>query len=1234
MPTPLTDAFGTRLDPTALFDGLASFGFRDARLLVRTGDVVVEAWGPSQGEQARALATTWLVSVFSPLWRCALVERGWLADAPVPRSVVDERDPLAVVAIAELTDLGPLAEAILTDLCHRTGAPRGQVARGPLSAPRLDSEPAQTFWHPIAAVLTRALVAAELDPAEASLSVMVRDPGRRIVHGAVSHAEAPGGPHFLAWTRPGGAVGVKPACLVAGSPSLEALRAFARALRDEAGPETAELGNLLVDGLVWGVGRRPTVAVPQGTTPGPAAIAVDSDRCTSCGLCAELCPTDYLGPSGLPKTDDPTGCIRCYDCVEACPVDALRPVAAPDTAMLGTVIERRPGWLARLAGAPGPSFPGLFPPSYLLPKRPTGPPRYVLGLAVTTMQEHAAALFDEGELVGAVEEEKLCRIRHYGWAPEGRNSVTLGVDPTLSIEEALCRRSIRFLLEKAGITLDDLDVIAYNGLPARYRRAYSLCDSSRDVPLLRAGRQWFVPHHLCHAASALRPAGLEQAWILTVDGRGDRETAALFRAESGAIRRVVDILSLTDHTIGGVYETTTRLLGFGSHGQGSVMALASFGVPDDNALRPFLSIEGPTRYHLHEAGLVDAFRTLHRREGDPLDDRHRDLAASLQKALELSIEQLLRAAGVPDRPDALCLAGGVALNCQMNAVLRRAFAPGRIFVQPAANDAGTAIGAALEAWARLGRPSPWRMEHACLGPGFDDAAIEPVLRRSGLAYRRVDDIAEETARLLAQGRVVCWFQGRLEFGPRALGARSILADPRDAAVKERLNAMKGREPWRPFGPSILAGHEPEWWVDAHDSRFMLFVSEVRPERRTTIPALLHVDGTTRPQVVHREALPLYHAMLEAFHRHTGVPMLVNTSFNRRDEPIVCTPREAVDCFLGLGADGLAIGSFLVERAPRQTDPAPDEAELARLPGGRRLLLRLSVDCDCRGPHCTLRDLQGLAPRSLPEALTALAGGRRAGCDELVLMRGEVTRRCDLPEIVRRARSMGYRFVQLQSSGRPLAVEAWRRQVLQAGVDTFEIELYASTEALHDRLAGAAGAFREVTTALLGLVRAGTDVLVNVPVLSHNLRDLARVAALVRKTGVRRLQLGFPRPIELPRGLGVAEVPRLAHAAPYVRKAIQEARRLGLEVSTEAIPFCHLDETSWSTPDADEDFARYRVDDLHLGHDSLATVRPAARPEAVPCRGCDVRARCPKTWGLYQELFGTGELEPIRRAPPG
>ncbi|MEZ4268646.1 MAG: carbamoyltransferase C-terminal domain-containing protein, partial [Myxococcota bacterium] len=519
-------------------------------------------------------------------------------------------------------------------------------------------------------------------------------------------------------------------------------------------------------------------------------------------------------------------------------------------------------------------------------QRTSGRPFTVLGLACTTLQNHGAALLRDGQVVAAVQEERFTRRKQSGWHPQGRPDTTVVSDPRLPLDLAIPSQSLAFVLERGGITLDEVDLIAFNGIPARFVHSYSLTDPKRPPEIVRVGRTVFVPHHLTHAASAYRVSGFDDAFVFTVDGRGERETACFFETDAGQLRRVFDVLCHEDSLIGGVYEYFTTILGFGHYGQGSTMGLACMGPPGPDVSR-FLSARTHDDHSIHDRGIIEAFGHLARERDAPLLPEHIGLAASLQAALEQTVIALLTE-GLAGRPAKnLCLAGGVALNCSMNQRLRHHFGVENIFVQPGAHDAGTSLGAALEAhFDATGERCTAEMTHAYLGPDYSDAEVRATLARFGMPYSEPADLAGEVAQRIADGQIVCFFQDRLELGPRALGARSILADPRRPETKARVNVLKGRQWWRPFGPAILAGREAEWFEHPMRSPFMLFTLPVRPERRDQIPAVLHTDDSTRPQSVGPDANPLYYEVIRRFDALTGVPMVVNTSFNTAHEPIV------------------------------------------------------------------------------------------------------------------------------------------------------------------------------------------------------------------------------------------------------------------------------------------------------------------------------------------------------------
>jgi carbamoyltransferase len=568
----------------------------------------------------------------------------------------------------------------------------------------------------------------------------------------------------------------------------------------------------------------------------------------------------------------------------------------------------------------------------------------ILGINAA-FHDSSAALVRDGVLVAAAEEERFTRIKH-------------GKRPVPFMSYQLPFHAIAYCLREGGTSLRQIDRIAYSFDPslllnegnpetvsvpfgpARTKVAgesnpweplflagivraplFLLGDMPHHLGHLREGLSGpgdlppfqYVEHHLAHAASAYYVSGFAEAAILTLDGRGELATTLHAVGRGPAIEKLSE--TCLPHSLGLLYEQVTSYLGFlHSSDEYKVMALASYG--DDRYLdrfREMVRVVDEGRYTVTLPDLVSTFGPA-RRRGEPLEARHFAVAAGLQRVLEERVLELVCWLHGRTGLDDLCLAGGVALNCVMNARIRDEGPFRRLFVQPAAGDAGTALGAAyaVDAWER-GEATPFTMTHAYWGPGFDEGRIQQALERAKLPYRRPADIAVATAEQLAQNRIVGWFQGRMEFGPRALGARSILASPADPQMKERLNALKDREDFRPVAPAVLAEYAPAYFTPAGASPFMLFVHAVRPERAHEIPAVTHADGTARIQTVSREDAPLYYRAIDAFRERTGLPVVVNTSFNTLGRPIVCTPEDALECFFTTPLDALAIGPFLLTK---------------------------------------------------------------------------------------------------------------------------------------------------------------------------------------------------------------------------------------------------------------------------------------------------------------------------------
>ena len=571
---------------------------------------------------------------------------------------------------------------------------------------------------------------------------------------------------------------------------------------------------------------------------------------------------------------------------------------------------------------------------------------YVLGINAV-YHDSAACLVQDGRVMAAAEEERFTRVKH-------------AKRPIPFATYELPFHAIDYCLREAGIRLVDVDHVAYSydpflllgrhrdeatitlplepsahPTPAEWESAWDplFLSSIVNAPRHLAGgaphrlrarfrgarpdgpyRWHFVEHHLAHAASAFLASPFDHAAVLTLDGRGEKATTTYHMGSGNQLERLGQVN--VPHSLGLLYEQVTGYLGFlHSADEYKVMALASFGKPRYVAdFRAIVQLGADGQYTLQPPQLEERFGPA-RMRGEPLEQRHCDVAHSLQVVLEESVLDLAcwlhRATGSTN----LCMAGGVVLNCVMNARLRDRGPFKRIWVQPAAGDAGTALGAALwiDARERGGDERRFRMDHAFLGPAFGDEEIEQFLRWSRLPYRRLADVADETAAILAQDKIVGWFHGRMEFGPRALGARSILASPMHAAMQARLNEIKDREDFRPVAPVVLEEEAAGWFAGAQASPFMLFVHDVVPDRAGCIPAVRHVDGTARIQTINRRQHPLYYDLVKAFQARTGVPVLVNTSFNTRGEPIVCAPRDAVECFWTSPLDALVIGSFLLEK---------------------------------------------------------------------------------------------------------------------------------------------------------------------------------------------------------------------------------------------------------------------------------------------------------------------------------
>jgi carbamoyltransferase len=556
----------------------------------------------------------------------------------------------------------------------------------------------------------------------------------------------------------------------------------------------------------------------------------------------------------------------------------------------------------------------------------------ILGINYSQMHDSSACLVRDGELLFAVAEERISRVKH-----DARF-------PALSIQACLHFAKIRpEQVEEVCVGwqtpsatyCQDLKLYLTGQWPITY---LNVLNSTRHFasmwhqngganPFSRQfgstkARFRFVDHHLAHAISAYSYSGFDDAAIVVMDGRGAWEATSIWHGSEGRIEHVLTIN--WPNSLGLFYAEFTGFLGFTPNAdEWKVMGLAPYGKPGVD-LSCFLDPEaGPYKVHTDRltgngggpySGWPASLGSPREPESD-INDLHKDIAYAVQDRCETAMMNVVRLALEKTRSRNLCLAGGVALNSKANGKIAASGIVDKIFIQPAASDDGVALGAALAPFLDGGQRLPLKpMRHAYLGPSFDDAAIEAALNTYKIRYTRLSDPASAAAELLVQGKILGWYQGRMEFGPRALGSRSIIADPRNPEMNAKVNnAVKFREWWRPFAPSFKKEAASEYLESAYDSPFMILTAQVRPEKRGVIPAVTHVDGSARPQTVEKEINPLYYRLIDEFGKRTGVPVIMNTSFNLRGEAIVHTPTDAIRTFFSSGMDALVLGSFLVEK---------------------------------------------------------------------------------------------------------------------------------------------------------------------------------------------------------------------------------------------------------------------------------------------------------------------------------
>lgn len=556
-------------------------------------------------------------------------------------------------------------------------------------------------------------------------------------------------------------------------------------------------------------------------------------------------------------------------------------------------------------------------------------------LGINFSNDAAASMVVDGRVIMAVQEERFRRVKHYAGFPsmavdaclaaagipmEGLDAVAFFWNPALHATTPSWRLSstprhhLEFLYDLPNHLLPGMDVS-----PEFMEQAFHLPGGKR-LPV------YYITHHLAHAAAALFCSPFSNAAILTADGYGERDSTVIWKGRGTNLERLWT--QEFPHSLGSFYAAFTQYLGFRPNsGEGKLMGLASYGKPHyvdeiGKMLRITSSgfeldlsyfsffLERPNRY---STKLVQALGEARDPES-PIDERHEAIAASVQQVFDGVLLHLARLAREKAGIDTLCMTGGVALNCVANGRILREGVFSDHFFQPAASDAGSALGAALFVEHCINgtpRGDP-EMLLEYLGPVHDDDEMRQTLERGGIRYFQRSDPLETVAKLLARGRVGSVFHGAAEFGPRALGNRSTLADPRSPEMKDRLNAsVKFRESFRPYAPSILAEHASDYFEGAGSSPFMLRVFNTLPDKLSEAGAVTHVDGGARVQTVARKDNPRYYRLIDAFRSMTGTPMVLNTSFNVRGEPIVNSPAEAVKCYLTSGMDFLLLGDFLL-----------------------------------------------------------------------------------------------------------------------------------------------------------------------------------------------------------------------------------------------------------------------------------------------------------------------------------
>lgn len=565
----------------------------------------------------------------------------------------------------------------------------------------------------------------------------------------------------------------------------------------------------------------------------------------------------------------------------------------------------------------------------------------VLGLNYWPGYNHdtAATLIVDGKIVAMAEEERFTESKH--------------------AFDTIPHNAIRYCLQEGHVTLDQIDYVAISWDPEKIYNPRNIDRTLTADQVLsklfpkdifkfeKMPELIFVDHHQAHAASAYYVSGFNDAAVLVVDGQGESSSISIWEGSGSKLQRVEDLDQFGLKSLGYFYDSASAYVGLGIWGTGKFMGLSSYGKPvhqfDNIELTEdgftFTGFEGrvqPGKNNALDEGTqirniwiekfkeiaplsskrdyyYDPVRCFTYHDLDFTDDA-KNFAASVQYEVEKIMAHISKIALKKTHKQKLCLAGGVALNCLANSVINKLEEVEDMFVQPAASDSGTSLGAALAVYMKYNADRPTGMFSPYGGPSFSNKDIQSLLDQIGIAYKKSDDIYKEAATRINEGKIVGWFQHRAEFGPRALGSRSIIANPCIADIKDIVNRrVKFREMWRPFAPSILAEHMDEYFEDGVASPYMLFTAMFKEEYRNAFPGVTHIDGSARLQTVHEEINEDYYRLIKAFYETSGVPMILNTSFNMRGKPIVNSPYHAIQMFYTTGIDTLILGDYVIEK---------------------------------------------------------------------------------------------------------------------------------------------------------------------------------------------------------------------------------------------------------------------------------------------------------------------------------